>query len=640
MNSTGTQADTTCTGNRAASVKSSTALNSPRQRAARPDEMPRGTTLRQVALLVGSLCLYSCSGGGGGGEQGSTIPSTPTPPGVSTGDQELLLTWNMSSELTYNLYFDTAAPVDLATATRLAGVQSPFLHTGLVNGTTYNYVLTASSFAGESAPSAEASGSPQPGASTPDPLLGLQWHLQNDGQTGGLAGADANVSPAWSAGLSGNGVRIAIVDDGLDIGHPDLAGNVVPGASIDYADGDNDPTGGSHGTSVGGVSAAVGGNGLGVSGAAPRAELVGFNYLANTTAATEADAMSRDAASIWISNNSWGPVNGNDPTPAPSSWYDAVGFGLDSGRNGLGTIYLFAAGNSGHTGANTNYSEYTIHPGVITVGAIDHSDRAAFYSTPGANVLVCAHTQGDQNTPGITTTDRPGTDGYNTGASAQDYANLDFTNTFNGTSSATPLASGVVALLLEANPNLGWREVRRILALSARKNDPFDPGWSTNGAGYPVHHTYGYGCVDATAALNLASQTAPLPPMQFFEGPFSQPNLAIPDANAQGVEDFITVSGSGIEDIEYVLVAFSAPDHTYIGDLQIELTSPDGNTVSVLAEPHEIQAPGTSTYSNWYFGTARHMDERADGTWSLRVIDAFPQDTGTFQSWGLNFLGH
>jgi proprotein convertase subtilisin/kexin type 2 len=640
MNSTGTHADIPCAGTRAESTKSFTAKNSPRRSAVESQKKPRGTTLGRLVVFVGSLCLYSCSGGGGGGQQGSTSPSTPTPPGISTGDQELLLTWNMSSELTYSLYFDTASPVDPATATRLAGVQSPFLHTGLVNGTTYSYVLTASSFAEESDPSAEVSGSPQSGASSPDPLLAQQWHLQNDGQTGGLAGADANVSPVWSAGIAGNGVRIAIVDDGLEIGHPDLVGNVVPGGSIDYADGDNDPTGGSHGTSVGGVSAAVGGNGLGVSGAAPRAELVGYNYLANPTAATEADAMSRDAASNWISNNSWGPVNGNDPTVAPSSWFDAVGFGLENGRNGLGTIYLFAAGNSGHTGANTNYSEYTIHPGVITVGAIDHNDRAAFYSTPGANILVCAHTQGEQNTPGITTTDRSGTEGYNTGVNAQDYANLDFTNTFNGTSSATPLTSGVVALLLEANPNLGWREVRRIVALSARKNDPFDSGWSTNGAGYPVHHTYGYGCVDATAALNLASQTSPLPPMQYFEGPFSQPNLAIPDADAQGVEDFITVSGSGIEDTEHVYVVFSAADHTYIGDLQIELTSPDGNTVSVLAEPHELQAPGTSTYSNWYFGTARHMDERADGVWKLRVIDAVSQDTGTFQSWGLIFLGH
>ena len=176
--------------------------------------------------------------------------------------------------------------------------------------------------------------------------------------------------------------------------------------------------------------------------------------------------------------------------------------------------------------------------------------------------------------------------------------------------------------------------------MSARKNDPFDAGWSTNGSGFPVHHVYGYGCVDATAALNLANQTNALPPMLNFQGPTSQPGLAIPDADPQGVEDFITVSGSGIENIEHVAVVFSAADHTYIGDLQIELTSPDGNTLSVLAEPHELQAPQSSTYNQWVFGTARHMDERADGVWSLRVIDALSQDTGTFQSWSLIFLGH
>src|SRR5512139_2540494 len=119
------------------------------------------------------------------------------------------------------------------------------------------------------------------GGSTRDPLFVNQWHLLNTGQAGGTAGQDVNVSPVWNAtpGIKGSGVRIAVVDDGLEIAHEDLAANVVAGQSWNYVNSNTDPThvfaSSAHGTSVGGVAAARDSNGVGGAGAAPRAGLVG-----------------------------------------------------------------------------------------------------------------------------------------------------------------------------------------------------------------------------------------------------------------------------------------------------------------------------------------------------------------------------
>ena len=126
------------------------------------------------------------------------------------------------------------------------------------------------------------------------------------------------------------------------------------------------------------------------------------------------------------------------------------------------------------------------------VAAIDHDGRQSSYSEPGAPLLISAYSSGD--TAGITTTDRSGADGYDPG---------DYTNTFGGTSSSAPLVSGVIALMLEANPNLTYRDVQQILVRTAEMNDPLHFDWTSNAAGYDINHAYGFGAVDATAAVQL-----------------------------------------------------------------------------------------------------------------------------------------
>jgi proprotein convertase subtilisin/kexin type 2 len=183
--------------------------------------------------------------------------------------------------------------------------------------------------------------------------------------------------------------------------------------------------------------------------------------------------------------------------------------------------------------------------------------------------------------------------------------------------------------------------VRLILAKTARQNDPSIPTeWALNGAGYHFNPKYGFGVVDASAAVTTAmTYSIYLPAEKTYTSPLSSPNLAIPDDSATGVSSPMAVTGSNITNIEFVEITFSAADHPYSGDLEITLTSPAG-TNSLLAETHLCESnPCTTAYNGWVFGNANFLGEAADGTWTLTVKDLAAQDTGTFQSWRLKFYG-
>ncbi|HQI82119.1 MAG TPA: S8 family peptidase, partial [Deltaproteobacteria bacterium] len=460
-----------------------------------------------------------------------------------------------------------------------------------------------------------------------DPLFDQQWHLLNTGQSGGTSGQDVNIATVWDTYRGGTGEVIAIVDDGLEAGHADLSANVRTDLCWDFVDNDTDTTAGDHGTSCAGVAAGRGFNGTGITGAAPYARLVGHRILPESGGianSTIADALSRNNSIIDIYSNSWGPGDGGDLLDGPSPLeLTAMADSVSTGRGGRGSIYLWAGGNGGDSNDNSNYDGYANSRYVIAVAASTNQGVSAWYSEPGANILVNSPSNG--GTLGITTTDRTGATGY---------SSTDYTSDFGGTSSATPLAAGIVALMLQANPDLTWRDVRAILALTARRNDPTSPGWTTNGAGRPIHYHYGFGRIDAQAAVSAALSWTNLAAEVSTQGT-SSPNLPIPDNSAAGVTDTITVSRR--ISIEYVEVFFSAADHTFWPDLEVTLVSPEG-TESVLAQTHSPSS-ASGSFDNWRFSTVRHLGEESDGVWTLRVRDLASQDTGTFQSWTLKIYG-
>jgi len=509
-----------------------------------------------------------------------------------------------------------------------------------------------------------------------DPYFADQWHLQNTGQTGGTPGApgaDANVTPAWDivgpggTPIRGAGVQVAIVDDGLEWDHPDLDDNYRADLSYDFNFDDSDPapdiSADNHGTSVAGVAAAEGDNTTGVSGAAPAAELAGLRLISSDGSARFDDQIAANALSwkydeIDVYNNSWGYILPLlDPGPLEIA---AIRDGVINGRGGLGNIYTFAAGNSRARGFNANYFPLTNSRYTITVAAIDHNGHYSEYSTPGASILVSANSDsfgfpGDAGYVGIVTTDRQGDNGYNAAGTGETFPgtniprpdpfpDTDYTSTFGGTSSATPLVSGVIALMLEANPDLTWRDVQYILVDTAQMNDPTNPDWTFNGAGYHVNHNYGFGAIDAEAAVNAAKN---------WESVGGEADLAvlnsgvinvgrqIPDGSNVGVSSTVTFS-TDISSIEWVEVTVNVT-HPNERDLEIVLTSPEG-TQSVLAEQYvDPRDPlGLTVWGgipDWTYTSARHWGEASGGQWVLTVRDKASGNVGTWNNWEITLYG-
>ncbi|MFM8494351.1 MAG: S8 family serine peptidase, partial [Planctomycetia bacterium] len=471
-----------------------------------------------------------------------------------------------------------------------------------------------------------------------DPLFTSQWHLRNTGQQGGTAGEDARLVSAWDI-ATGSGVVIGIIDDGVQHTHPDLAAAYRADLSYDFNFNDADPTPGTgddHGTAVAGVAAARGNNGLGVSGSAPAASIAGLRLISlTTTDQQEATALSYKPQDIAIYSNSWGPTDNGSTLEAPGPLTRAaLANAVQTGRGGKGSIYVWAAGNGLQANDNSNYDGYANSRYTIAVTAVDNTGNQAWYAEPGANILVAAPSNGDSSGTevGITTTDRTGTAGYNTGSTAGNLPDGNYTNDFGGTSSATPLVSGVVALMLEANPNLGWRDVQHVLATTARKNDPTDLDWTQNGAGRWVNHKYGFGVVDAAAAVNAAKTWTNVGAEVSATTGVITVGQSIPDNSAAGITSSFTLGADvRIENMEVVLNA----THTSRGNLQVVLTSPSG-TRSVLAEK---RADTGDHYTGWMFSTVRNLGESSAGTWTLTVSDLTAGTVGTFGSWSMNVYG-
>jgi kexin len=486
-----------------------------------------------------------------------------------------------------------------------------------------------------------------------DPFLERQWHLRNTGQSGGASGEDLRALGAWPRS-KGEQVRVAVVDDSVEFIHPDLFPNFVPEASRSYRPGNPYPAWplpcyaaeDDHGTAVAGLVLARDDNALGGAGVAPRARLVAFDALARgaSTDGNIADALLRDRDVNAIYQNSWGSPDDGALHPAPRTFASAIATGIESGRGGLGAVYVFPGGNGGcyaregSTGAcqsdNANFDGYVNRLGVIAACAVDRNGRRPKYGEPGANLLVCAPSSSDGAGDVVTTALRGGMRGD-----------------FSGTSASTPMVSGVVALMLGANPGLTWRDVRLILAQTARRNDPDDPGWVAGPGGLAFNHAYGFGVADAAAAVERAAgwtSVGGLSSLKTCTVAARSPGLPIPDATGSSgtpVADTATVTGCGISRIEFVEVTLTA-SHTYSGDLRVTLTSPIGQ-VSVLANSRiciasgdgRTQATGCGNYVDWTFGSVRHLDEAAEGAWTLALADEAAGDVGTFDRWSLKLYG-
>lgn len=476
-----------------------------------------------------------------------------------------------------------------------------------------------------------------------DPFVGNQWHLK--ASNGAVAGSDINVENAWkfgeANGVKGAGVAISIVDDGMQTSHPDLSPNADTNNDYDFNGDDNDPSpgaGDAHGTACAGVAAARGNNGVGVTGVSPEADLIGLRLISGFfTNQDVADALSWKTDLVDISSNSWGPSDDGSTLGGASDLARlSLKSAAETGREGKGTIFIWAGGNGGVSATNglnydnSNYDSYANSIYTIAVGATSSFGLRSFYSEPGANILICAPSNG--GALGIVTTDNTGEAGY---AGAASPLGANYTDTFGGTSSATPAVAGAIGLMLEKNPDLGWRDVQEILVQTAKKVDPTNADWITNGAGFDFNHNFGAGLIDATAAVELADTWTNLGEQISVSSPQNNINVTIPNNNATGITREFDLTASDIR-VEHVTVLVDI-EHQRRGELAVSLTSPSG-TVSRLAEVHGDR---NANYSAWTFSTVRCWGENSRGTWRLNITDTQTGSNaaGTLRSTSLTVFG-
>jgi subtilisin family serine protease len=528
-----------------------------------------------------------------------------------------------------------------------------------------------------------------------DPLYSDAWHLENTGQKnyailGGTPGYDVKAKPVIDNGIRGKGIKVAVSDSGIEVTHEDLGANFSPQGSKNFFlsspyDGIPIPGGSSsgdaHGTAVTGIIAAVGGNDIGARGVAPDSFFGGFNYLA--PGVNPARWPYQVDGPFDIFNYSYGRPH-CILTRTNTIYRNGYQNGVNNLRNGKGALYVKAAGNdfegpTGNCGAqtgwlakyygNSNFDETQNYQYLLLAGAMNANGVKSSYSTPGSNIWVSAPGGefGSIN-PAIQAPDLEGCNaGKATSSSSGSFengsnpknSNCNYTAKMNGTSSAAPNTSGVIALMLSANPSLTWRDVKHILAThstlidfpSGPYNHPggrdlaghiYQNGWVENAAGYNFHNYYGFGLVNAqtavTAAMEYKTSLGEQKEKVFDTGSISQ---TIPNNSADGTLSSLTT------DVDYKLESVSiivSLTHPYIDNIGIELYSPAGTKSIVL----NINSSNLSAnLSNFTMVTNAFYGESSLGKWTLKVIDGSDEnpdgtsgDGGTLTNWKLVVKGN
>ncbi|XP_051882055.1 PC3-like endoprotease variant B isoform X2 [Pristis pectinata] len=461
-----------------------------------------------------------------------------------------------------------------------------------------------------------------------DPLWYAQWELFNTGQTGGPRGFDINVMPAWKKNITGAGVVVTIIDDGVDHKNTDLKKNYDPNASFDFNDlfdPQHDPVPNNaghfngHGTKCAGEVAMEANNSFCGVGIAYNANIGGIRILdGKVTDALEAAALTYKNNYIDIYSCCWGPRDNGRKLDGPRKLTSkALKEGAEKGRNGKGNIFVWASGNGGLAEDHCGADGYVNSIYTVAVGAVSNLGLSTFYSEACSGVMAVVPTGGSSNVP------------FNLNlANELDLVTTELDNectkTFKGTSSAAPMAAGVIALVLQANPDLTWRDVQHLIVRTSKISDPLSKDWKINGAGYHIHHKYGFGLIDAGRMLKEALKWKLIGPQrQCVNNYVLQNKIAIPTKGSltlslktnacQGTEN-------AIDTLEHVQVTVSISSICR-GDLAIYLTSPYGTKSELLGA--RVTDNSKLGLKNWTFMSVHSWGENPKGEWNLIISDLY-----------------
>lgn len=505
------------------------------------------------------------------------------------------------------------------------------------------------------------------GFGEPDTFYNYQWYL---GGKSLATSVNLGIPEVWSKGNFGQDTQIAIVDpSSIYLNHTDITDNkdLTKSFNFIYPTKNSDTTfagGSSHGTCVAGVIGARELNGKGVRGVSSRAKISARNTTGVDTDIYE--ALTYKYSETDVACNSYGPP---DDVSELNQYYNqdlfkkGIELGLKSGRAGLGTVFVWAAGNGKQNSDRSNYDGYASHFGVMSVCSVGATGAVSFFSEPGSNLWVCA--------PGekIVTTDYQALNcSESSSSNLKDLPNSEYTQNFTGTSASAPIVSGGVGLILQAakqvGKSIGWRDVKMLIAESATQ--PNIISWQPTRIGF--NDDYGFGILNVAGAVALLDTWPPVGNYPWISNIFGASLLgpvgsgALDDVgtsylsmknfivNNAAAADGISTFHSTISYIEHVSLEIML-SHADPGDLEISLVksplSGGASAQSKIATPHSCFNEGSSTpcssISNYTyeFGVSNFLGESAEGVWTLKIRDGRTNGkVGSVTGWRLKVYGH
>uniref|UniRef100_A0A7N4V0S6 Proprotein convertase subtilisin/kexin type 4 n=1 Tax=Sarcophilus harrisii TaxID=9305 RepID=A0A7N4V0S6_SARHA len=402
-------------------------------------------------------------------------------------------------------------------------------------------------------------------------------------------------------------------------------------ASYDFNDNDPDPQPrytpmdeNRHGTRCAGEVAAVANNRVCGAGVAYKAKIGGVRMLdGSITDIVEAQSLSLQPQHIHIYSASWGPEDDGRTVDGPGVLtQEAFSQGVNTGRSNLGTLFVWASGNGGLHFDNCNCDGYTNSIHTLSVGSTTQHGLVPWYSEACASTLTTTFSSGLTNDGQIVTTD----------------LHHKCTDKHTGTSASAPLAAGMIALALEANPFLTWRDMQHLVVRASKPAQLQAEDWATNGVGRKVSHHYGYGLLNGGLLVDLAKKWTMTRPQ--LKCSIKIINTPISIKSRMHVSRNVSACGGEdphIRSLEHVQVQLSLT-YSRRGDLEITLTSPMGTHSTLVAvRPFDTSSRG---YKNWIFMSTHFWDEKPQGVWTLTLENkGYFYNFGTLQSYTLILYG-
>uniref|UniRef100_A0AAQ6AMV2 P/Homo B domain-containing protein n=1 Tax=Amphiprion ocellaris TaxID=80972 RepID=A0AAQ6AMV2_AMPOC len=454
-----------------------------------------------------------------------------------------------------------------------------------------------------------------------DPDFPKQWYL-----------VYLNTKAAWAQGYTGRGVVVTILDDGIEKDHPDLISNYDPEASYDVNDGDTDPqprytqrNENRHGTRCAGEVAAAANNDVCGVGVAYNAKIGGVRMLdGEVTDVVEAHSLSLNPQHIHIYSASWGPEDDGKSLDGPAKLArEAFLQGITKGRSGLGSIFVWASGNGGREQDSCNCDGYTNSIYTLSISSTTQSGNVPWYSEPCSSTLATTFSSGNPGEKQIVTTD----------------LRQKCTDSHTGTSASAPLAAGIIALALEANMNLTWRDMQHLVVRTSQPGHLSAGDWKTNGVGRRVSHSYGYGLLDAGAIVGLAQNWTTVGPQhQCVNTMLTEPRDIGNKLVFSKSVDACWGRPEYVSSLEHVQARLTL-SHNQRGKLAIHLISPLGTRSTLLfPRPNDYSSEG---FNDWAFMTTHSWDEDPQGEWTLEIenMAANGRDYGVLSQFTLILWG-